>query len=193
MDAAGATLVKSFPDNRLEAISLLSSQLLNYRSRSSAILDDGQLPSNPSTPAITSSIPRLKRVYATGGASANHTILSLMADVLSANVCKNVEYSTDAGWVDAKWNACSVGVAYKARWGWERIQGRKDIGFDEIVKECREKRGATRGKDGKGMELEEEGIRVVASPGEGSRAYERSVEWWRALEDRALEKDDDEE
>ena len=116
-----------------------------------------------------------------------------MADVLSAPVCKNVEYEPETGWVDAHWNSCSVGVAYKARWGWERYTSkgkRKWIGFDEVIKECREARAMKRGEKGKEVrevDVEEEGIRVIAVPGSGSGAYERSVDWWRVLEDRAME------
>ena len=84
IDAASAQKVDEFPDVRTEALAILESQLLNYRSRSSAILDGSDEPSKPATPAITTTLPRLTRVYATGGASANHTLLSLMADVLSA-------------------------------------------------------------------------------------------------------------
>jgi len=50
---------------------------------------------------------------------------------------------------------------------------------------CREARRAARG--GVGDAEEEEGIRVVAAPGPGSGAYERRVEWWRALEKKAME------
>ena len=189
MDATVSQRVESLPDRRYEALAILESQLLNYRSRSSAILDDSNTPSRPSTPAVRASIPRLTRVYATGGASANRTILSLMADILSAPICKNVEYDPiKRTWADANWNSCSVGVAYKARWGWERhvSEGEREwIGFDDLVKECREERRAVRGKAA-GEMLEEEGIRIVASPGDGSGAYERSVEWWQALEARAL-------
>ena len=188
-DALSAEKVKELPDGS-EAVAILESQLLNYRSRSSAILESSDTPSRPSTPNATSSNPRLARVYATGGASANKAILSLMADVLNAPVCKNVEYNTSKGeWEDANWNACSVGTAYKARWGWERhvAQGdRKWIGFDDLVKECRDARKARRAEKGKEQALEEEGIKVAAQPGPGAAAYERSVEWWKALEARAL-------
>lgn len=113
-----------------------------------------------------------------------------MADVLSAPVCKNVEFDPETGkWSFANWNSCSVGVAYKARWGWERIQngGKKnDIGFDDLVRELREARRAAREDQQAEESQDEEGIRVVASPGEGRGAYERSVSWWQALEGRAL-------
>ncbi|WWD22918.1 hypothetical protein CI109_107413 [Kwoniella shandongensis] len=188
-EVPAARRVENYDDVRQEALALLSSQLLNYRSRSSSILDDSSTPALPSSPNVEVSLPRLSRVYATGGASANRTILSLMADVLSAQVCKNVEFH-DGKWQDADWNSCSVGVAYKARWGWEREQAtgeRKWISFDKVIEECREVRKQLRGSEGGEVVLEEEGIRVIASPGPGARAYERRVEWWRALEQRALE------
>ncbi|OWT40210.1 xylulokinase [Cryptococcus neoformans Bt1] len=186
-----AKKVDRFPDIRQEALALLESQLFNYRSRVSSILDDSSTTYDPSSPNVDAFLPRLTKVYATGGASANRTILSLMADVLSTKVCKNVEY-LDEKWKDADWNACSVGVAYKARWGWERViaadgDERKWVGFDTVIRECREARKKIRGDEGKGLELEEEGIRIIASPGPGSRAYERRVEWWRELERKALE------
>ncbi|WVR08817.1 hypothetical protein IAU60_005875 [Kwoniella sp. DSM 27419] len=182
-EAASAKRVDTFPEVATEALAILESQLFNYRSRSSSILEDSDTPYQPSTVNIPESLPRLTRVYATGGASANKTIISLMADVLAANVCKKVEYE-EGQWKDADWNACSVGVAYKARWGWERAQGR-EISFDDLVHECARARAAAR-TDKTTIDLEEEGVRVVASPGEGARAYERRVEWWRLMEQRAL-------
>ena len=195
LDAAAAQKVEQFADVRTEALAILESQLLNYRSRSSAILDDSKEPSSkPATPAISTPLPRLSRVYATGGASANKTIISLMADVLSAPICKNVEYDPERQeWTSANWNACSVGVAYKARWGWERQKDggkRNDVEFDQLVRELREVRRKARGEEDSRVELEEEGISVVASPGPGRGAYERSVSWWQSLEDRALTESD---
>lgn len=191
IDAFAAKLVDEYPDVKMEALGILSAQLLNFRSRSSAILDDSSEPSScPATPAVTSPLPRLTRVYATGGASANRTILSLMADILSAPVCKNVEYNPETEkWSDAHWNSCSVGMAYKARWGYERHHAegeRKWIKFDDLVDECRSARKAARSSKAVEIDQEEEGIRAVAQPGEGRGAWERSVEWWQSLEDRAM-------
>lgn len=116
-----------------------------------------------------------------------------MADILSAPVVKNVDYDTKTKkWVDVHWNACSVGVAYKARWGWERLHAegeRKLVEFDSLVQECRDRRAVRRREAGgvtEGIELEEEGVRAVATPGPGAAAWERSVEWWRLLEARAV-------
>ncbi|WVW80699.1 hypothetical protein I302_102685 [Kwoniella bestiolae CBS 10118] len=185
-EVRNAERVKEFSNPQQEALAILESQLLNYRSRSSTILEESP-EAFPSTAGIEISLPRLTRVYATGGASANRTILSLMADVLCTQVCKNVDY-LDGEWRDVQWNSCSVGVAYKARWGWERTQkGREWTSFDQVIKECREKRRKIRGGEGESSDLAEEGIKVIATPGEGARAYERRVEWWRELEAKALE------
>ncbi|WVQ74680.1 hypothetical protein IAR50_004284 [Cryptococcus sp. DSM 104548] len=189
-EMASAVRVQHFPDVRQEALALLSTQLLSYRSRSSTILSDGGGPFVASTPALELPAPRVTRMYATGGASKNKTILSLLADVLSTRVCRNVEY-LDGAWNDAEWNSCSVGVAFKARWGWERANAaseeRRWVSFDQVIKECRAERRRLRGGEGEQADLEEEGIRVVAAPGEGARAYERRIEWWKGLEQKALE------
>ncbi|ODN86550.1 xylulokinase [Cryptococcus wingfieldii CBS 7118] len=185
-----AVRVQHFPDVRQEALALLSTQLLSYRSRSSTILSDGGGPFVASTPALESPAPRVGRMYATGGASKNKTILSLLADVLSTKVCRNVEY-LDGEWSDAEWNSCSVGVAFKARWGWARANAQTEAGkwisFDQVIQECRAERRKLRGGEGEEKDLEEEGIRVVAQPGEGARAFERRIEWWKGLEQKALE------
>jgi xylulokinase len=115
-----------------------------------------------------------------------------MADVLGAPVCKNVDYDPKTKtWGDANWNACSVGMAYKAKWGWERHAARgerKVISFDDVVRECRMRRAKVRGNVCGQVNMDEEGIRVVAAPGEGAGAYEKSAEWWKALERKALER-----
>ncbi|TYJ55824.1 hypothetical protein B9479_003476 [Cryptococcus floricola] len=214
--SATAVRVQNFPDVRQEALALLSTQLLSYRARSSSILSDGGGGASlASTPALERPAPRVGRMYATGGASKNKTILGLLADVMNTKVCRNVEYSyedktgTGTGeggwaWRDAEWNACSVGVAFKARWGWARAHAQTEegrwISFDRVIQECRAERrklrsaceasggGGEKGGEKEGEEgLEEEGIRVVAQPGEGARAYERRIEWWKGLERRALE------
>jgi xylulokinase len=133
----------------------------------------------------------LSRVYATGGASANTTILSVAADIFGAEVCKNVEYEPETGWVGANWNACSVGMAYKARWGYERtLKGREMIEFDDLIHQCRdtrrEARKATEGKDRLLDADVDEGVRIMARPGPACEAYAKSMEWWTRLEDRAL-------
>lgn len=220
--ATTAERVEEFSDVREEALAILESQLLNYHSRSSSVLEpDADGDASAKAGAGAGATGGLARVYATGGASANRTILSLMADVFSTNICKLAELPEQAPagnkgkrqWKDADWNACSVGMAYKARWGWERAcaqahaqagehgdegSERRWIGFDTVVSECRERRKLRREQSSvpqpvlqqaKGDDDEEEGeegVRVVASPGPGAAAYTQRVEWWRAFEARAL-------
>ena len=207
LDPYSARLVDEFANPNDNALALLESQFLNYRSRSSAILTDSTpTTTNPSSSSQTpqdATQPRLSRVYATGGAAANLAILSLLSDILGAPICKNVEYSSPkSSWVPANWNACSVGVAYKAAWGYERWTHRGSerewTGFDEFVQECREARAGKRPKESREMgptgkhggeragSIVEEGIMVVAAPGDGAGAYEKVLERWRALEQRAL-------
>jgi len=169
----------------------LETQFLNYASRTGSILDEAA----SSQSSHSGGIPRLSRVYATGGASANTTILSLAADIFGSNVCKNVEYEPETGWVGAHWNACSVGMAYKARWGYERTQkGKETIQFDELIHDCREERRLARKEhEGKDLRVDadvDEGVRIVARPGKGSEAYAKSIEWWAKLEKKALGESD---
>ena len=179
--------VEEFSERDTNAIAILHSQFLNYRARSSTFLppvidDDG---------SEKGKLPHLSRVYATGGAAANDTLLGVLSDVFNAPVCKNVEFTHRTGWVGSNWNACSVGAAYKAKWGWERYIGQGDrqwVGFDEIVNEARKMRrvarlGPIEGRQGS----EEEGIRIVVSPDpERAEVYESWVDEWKELENRAL-------
>lgn len=152
--------------------------MLNYRSRSTQILTD-RSSGTSGTSASSASSATLSRVYATGGAAKNQSICNVMADALGCPVSKPVEWDEQLGtWRDADWNACSVGVAYKARWGYERHvaaargdAARANISFDEFVAECHAADG---------------GDADVAVPGEGSPAYAEAVEWWQALERRAV-------
>ncbi|RXK37523.1 hypothetical protein M231_05244 [Tremella mesenterica] len=223
-------LVEEFSDPSVNAITILHSQFLNYRSRSSAFLTSSSSPTpSPSTsppsspfpprrgifaslkthptPKPTQSsthtleegdnkkktsvgIPHLSRVYATGGAAANSTLLSVLSDVLHAPICKNVEFSPTSGWTSSNWNACSVGAAYKAKWGWERHVGvgeRQNVGFDQVVREARMARRVTRlgpeGREG----WEEEGITMVVGPDpERAEVYESWVDDWKELERRSV-------
>jgi xylulokinase len=168
--ASDVKRVDSFSDVDAEALAILESQLLNYRTRSHAILGD---------------TTGLKRIYATGGAAKNPTICSLMADVLDCPVSKNVEWDAAAcQWVDTKSNDCSVGVAYKARWGWERAQGRSDVRFDDLLAEIKAEARAQLGPEAQTMDVAD-GVHNVASPGLGAGAYAQAGEWWSQLETRA--------
>ncbi|KAL1406225.1 hypothetical protein Q8F55_007916 [Vanrija albida] len=177
-DASTAALVPSFAERDAEALAILESQMLNYRARSSAILGGGAL----------------SRAYVAGGAGRNATICAVAADVLHCPVSKAVEWDGGA-WREAGWNACSVGVGYKARWGWERHvareagdEARASVGFDELIAEIRRARrtdlppaalAAADAPDG-------EGVANVALPGPGAGAYDAAVAWWQGLEARAL-------
>ncbi|ORX34314.1 xylulokinase [Kockovaella imperatae] len=191
VDASSARRVDTFDDVRQEARTILESAFCNYRSRASSILHDSDTPAAPATPGLPVALPRMTRVYATGGASVNRSLLSVLADVMKAPICKNIEFDYGSQeWKDASWNSCSVGVAYKAKWGWERHTGedvRRTIDFDSVVAEARKARGQLRGSMGDDIDLEDEGIAVVASPGPHAAVYEKSLRWWQALERRAVE------
>lgn len=124
------TLVKEFEDKDENAIAMLESQFLNYRSRSSAILNDEK-----------SGNKSLLRAFATGGAAANHVICDVMADVLGCDVCKPVDYDPSANaWKNAHFNACSVAAAYKAAWSFSRhsasaTSSKKWEEYDDFVNE----------------------------------------------------------
>jgi xylulokinase len=169
------------------AIALLNSQLLNYRSRSSAILGAEAGPHKDQK--------TLSRLYATGGAAANTVICDLMADVLGCDICKPIEWDTSSGsWQNAHYNACSVAAAYKAAWGWSRFAtDDKDEDFDNFVKRAANRRKSARqpahGSESAegGFTIVEEGVAVVARPNEeASQAYKAALPAWQELEDRSL-------
>ncbi|CAO1617426.1 unnamed protein product [Jaminaea pallidilutea] len=145
------------------ASAIVSSQLLNYQSRVGAILDgDGN------------SNSELTRLHASGGASSNLTLLQSMADVLHCDVVKPAGDKEQGG------NACSVGAAFKARWGWERatVKGREDVPFDVCMSEARSQKGGS----GAGQ------VTVLAQPDEQrSQAWRGFVGQWQKLEERALQ------
>lgn len=184
-DDGSVKRVDAFADVDAEALAILQSQMLNYRARSTQILA-----------SEASSTNTLARVYATGGAAKNQTICNVMSEALDCPVSKPVVWDAKAGkWKDADWNACSVGVAYKARWGYERqlaaAKGddkRTAITFDDFIAECH---GRDRAKLDPSTLKEpgapdEKGETNVALPGEGAQAYADAVGWWKELEDRAL-------
>jgi hypothetical protein len=75
-------------------------------------------------------------------------------------------------------------------------EGREMVEFDELIHECREERRVARKKmEGKDLRVDadvDEGVRIMARPGHGSGAYAKCIEWWAALEQRALREGEDE-
>ncbi|UZJ54916.1 hypothetical protein CBS101457_004236 [Exobasidium rhododendri] len=185
--------VTDFDPPSRNASAILESQMMSFRSRASAILGGKDE-------------CKLDRVFATGGAASNSTICSVMADVLGCNVCKPVKYvAEEARWKNADYNVCSVAVGYKAAWSWYRHTSREEhdmwIPFDDFFKKCSEQRASKRKAMVKtsgmakeeesnvvdAMDLLEEGVAIVARPdAQRSQAYTYSIDWWKALEDRAL-------
>jgi xylulokinase len=171
--------VEAFDDVDAEALAILESQMLNYRTRSHAILSDA----SSSVPA-----PALSRIYATGGAAKNPTICSVMADALGCPVSKTVDWDEQTqAWVNATWNDCSVGVAYKARWGWERhaVRGRENVPFDDLISEIKVRRREEIG-DKAVVQGMQGGVHNVATPTAATGAYAKAASWWMELEARAL-------
>lgn len=179
--------VDEFQDKSSNAVAILESQMLSYRSRSSAIM------------GIKGDDAKLKRVFAAGGAASNATICSIMADVMGCDVCKQVTFDEMRGvWKNADWNACSVAAAYKAAWSWARhtAEGEADdqrISFDSFISRCsharQRKRGAAEGTQvQEGMELLKDGIAMVARLDvDRAQAYDGSIDWWKKAEALALQ------
>lgn len=180
-DAASAKRVDAFSDVGTEALAILESQMLNYASRSSAILNDDS----------DTSVHHLAKVYAAGGAARNQSIVNIMSDALGCPVAKAVEYDeVTKAWGEGQTNACSVGVAYKAAWGWTRTQSEKDknVKFDDFVAQARKRIRARLPEEILNAEgaPDEHGEKVVAVPTDAAEAYSRAIPWWQALEARAL-------
>lgn len=148
----------------LHPATIVTSQLLSFRSRVGSILgQDG----------YSSASEGLARIYASGGASSNGTLLQTLSDIVGCAVCKMDEGAAASG------NACSMGAAYKARWAWERatVPGNEQIGFEDFVKSLRSKERA--GGDG--------GVKVLAEKDEKRhQAWEKVLPVWEELEQRAL-------
>lgn len=177
-DAATAKRVDSFPDVGMEALAILQCHMLNYASRSAAILSDKE------------SSARLVRAYAAGGAARNKTLLSIMADALGCPVSKAVEYDRATGtWGEAQTNACSVGVAYKAAWGWVRAvdKTRANVPFDDFVAAALARQRAALPEEAWSAPGApgEDGESTAALPGPAAAAYKRAIPWWQELEARA--------
>lgn len=181
-----AEKVLDFKDRSTNAIAILESQMISYRSRVSAIL--GEVGSSSS----------VRRVYATGGAASNPSICNVMADVFNCNVCKPVSFDVvTSAWKNANWNACSVAAAYKAAWAWHRHvasdEEQKWVDFDTFIQQCRRRRQhrrlTTADKETNGsLDMVEEDLAIVARPDEiRAEVYSNSIQWWKTLEERALE------
>lgn len=190
-------IVEEFENKEENAIAMLESQFLNYRSRSSAILNDEKSQTTNQS---------LLRAFATGGAAANPIICEVMADVLGCDVCKPVDFDPKKNvWKNAHFNACSVAAAYKAAWSFSRHSALSDAKekweeYDDFVKRAANNRKAKREQnstttnslsdqsDFRSDEIIEEGIAIVAKPdAQRTQAYRDSVEWWAALEAKALQ------
>ncbi|PWN21951.1 putative XKS1-xylulokinase [Microstroma glucosiphilum] len=185
--------VEAFPEPIHHASAIVSSQFLSYRSRIGAILG---LPS-PSEQSLhpdtngssnghsngngvhkrTGLQGQLQRMYASGGASSNATLLQTLSDVLGCEICKPEE--------DKGTNACSVGAALKAAWAWRRVElgaGSDGSGaqpsFEEFVRDARSQTNQA--------EQKAHGIKVLAHPNqERNAAYESFLPTWEELESRA--------
>lgn len=157
------TRVDNLPSPKSHAPTIISSQLLSFRSRVGSIL--GVAPGSHLD---------LSRIYASGGASANATLLQTMSDILGCEMVKPT--GGEQG------NACSVGAAYKARWAWERknVQGREWVEFERCIREARQA----------GVAAGTGGVKVLASPDQGRHAaWEGVLPVWTELEERALRGD----
>ncbi|BEJ12925.1 hypothetical protein CspHIS471_0300990 [Cutaneotrichosporon sp. HIS471] len=178
VDAATAKRVDAFSDVGMEALTILQCQMLNYASRSAAILSDDDS-------------ARLARVYAAGGAARNKSLLNVMADALGCPVSKAVEYDREKkAWGETQTNACSVGVAYKAAWGWARASDktRANVPFDDFVAAAHARKRSTLPVEAAGAPGApgENGKYDAALPGPAAAAYKRAFPWWRELEARAI-------
>lgn len=150
---ADTTRVEEFAERDAEALAILATQMTGYAVRSRDILGGG----------------RLSKVFATGGAAKNPSILGVMADALGCDVAKSVTFENGTP-RDADWNACSVGVATKAAWGFARTQGCA-LRFDAFVKQAGQSAGS----------------HTVAAPGGGADAYTQSMPRWKQLEKQSLD------
>ncbi|KAJ9478000.1 Xylulose kinase [Pseudozyma hubeiensis] len=178
--------VQDFSEQGMNASSILETQMLNYRYRSSSIVAG---PAASSSSAVDTSKLPLEAIYAVGGASSNPTITQTMADVFGCDIVKPVQPAEDGkGWTPANYNFCSVGAAYKAVWGWSRLQltaSEKVPEFDEFVHATKSKQAKRAGLAGAADEVEG-GVQVICRPNEGrTQVYTDVIGEWKQLEERA--------
>ncbi|PWN47833.1 actin-like ATPase domain-containing protein [Violaceomyces palustris] len=196
---------EGFRDKGMEASSILESQFLNYRSRSSLIFgsegkDDGRGSKTP---------PTLNKIFAVGGASNNLTICRFLSDVMGCNVYRKVNEVGGCGGGGEKNlsggpNLCSVASAYKAAWGWYRSRNEVRVQddplepsfpptFEEFMTRVRDRSILLGGeeeekRDPRGKTRYEE--RLVASPDPTrSEVYHRFIDDWSRLEGLATSRE----
>lgn len=129
-----------------DARRILESQFLSFKSKINQLL-----------PADS---PSLRRIYVTGGASANPVITSLLSTVLNAPI-----------YAGGSAQGCAMGGAYRAAWCHANKSGSKTE-FAEFVKRSRNAKETS----------EAEG-RVVSQPDrELAGVYEELLEPWRRAE-----------
>lgn len=181
-------LSSDFDSKSQNAASILETQFLNYRVRSSMIV--GQ----DSSTEVTESSSPLNKVFAVGGASSNPVICQTAANILGCKIGKPVSYDPKAReYRVANQNSCSVAAAYKARWGWEKLnnENNKQVTFGALVDEL--KKIGEKEEQEEGMAVQknpnqevENGVLIVAKPEEKkAEIYRGLVEEWKKLEERA--------
>ena len=134
-----------------DARRILESQFLSFKSKINQLL-----------PADS---PSLRRIYVTGGASANPVIISLLSSVLNAPI-----------YAGGSAQGCAMGGAYRAAWCHASKHG-DDVEFAEFVKNSRNAK-----------EMAEAEGRVVAQPNqELARTYDTLLEPWRKAEAQVIQ------
>jgi xylulokinase len=129
-----------------DARRILESQFLSFKSKINQLL-----------PADS---PSLRRIYVTGGASANPIITSLLSTILDAPV-----------YAGGSAQGCAMGGAYRAAWCHAATTG-STTEFAEFIKTSRNEKETT----------EAEG-RVVAQPDQTlAKVYEQLLQPWREAE-----------
>lgn len=143
----------------VEARRILESQFLSFKSRIQQLLpasEDGSQRSG------------VNRIFVTGGASTNSTIVELLASVLDGKV-----YPSEGGTAQG----CAVGGAYRAAWAYNS-QGKQTLGFADFVKQAR---------GDKSMAGVKEDRFTIAPQEELARAYEDVLPQWLTAEARVKE------
>lgn len=98
----------------IEARRILESQFLSFKSRIQQLLPGES--------------PHVNRIFVTGGASTNETIVGLLANVLNGKV-----YPSEGGTAQG----CASGGAYRAAWTYSGSSSSPESGFTDFVKKAR--------------------------------------------------------